>query len=299
MSLRATILLNRSSRAVDDAVVTRIQTLLEPAPFESNVVVVRGDDIAAAAERAAQTGSTILIAAGGDGTVNAVASVVASSDLTLGVLPLGTLNHFAHDMGIPGDLDQAMQVLAAGRTAAIDVATVNGHTFLNNSSIGLYPRMVWEREQEQRLGRHKWTAMAVAALRVWRQYRRMTVTVEGRGYRRDVRTPFVFVGNNEYSIQGGRIDARASLSGGRLQLCMAPGANRNQMTRIVVAALLGRVGQVDGFEAVLAREVTITGRSHRLGVSLDGELVVLNSPLRYTIRPQALRVIVPPQAEGR
>ncbi len=121
----------------------------------------------------------------------------------------------------------------------------------------------------------------------------MTVTVEGRGYRRNVRTPFVFIGNNEYTIEGGRIDARRRLDAGRLQLCMAPEADRSAMLRIVLSAIAGRLGEADGFEAVLASELTIAGRTRRLGVSLDGEVTTLDSPLRYRIRPRALKVCTP------
>jgi diacylglycerol kinase family enzyme len=186
-----------------------------------------------------------------------------------------------------------VSTLACGREVAIDVGEVNGRIFLNNSSIGVYARLLWEREQQERHGRRKWAAMAVAAVDVWRQYRRINVTIEGRDYRRNVCTPFVFVGNNEYAIDGGRIDARPVLDAGRLQLCIAPDADRLRMARIVLTAVAGRLGSVDGFEAVTAAELTIATRARRLGVSLDGELATLESPLRYRIRPRALRVIVP------
>jgi diacylglycerol kinase family enzyme len=222
-----------------------------------------------------------------------VAAVAAQAGATLGVLPLGTLNHFAHDIGIPSDLEAAIDVIANGRTMRVDVGDVNGHTFLNNSSLGLYPRMVWEREREQRRGRRKWAALAIASARVWRQYRRIDVTVEGGGTRRIVRTPFVFVGNNEYTVDGGRIDTRARLDGGVLQLCIAPGVDRAGMLRIVGAALAGRLADVEAFEAQTLPALTISGRTPRLGVSLDGEMTTLTSPLRYQIRRGVLRVLVP------
>jgi diacylglycerol kinase family enzyme len=232
-------------------------------------------------------------AAGGHGTVSTVASIAVEAHLPLGVLPLGTLNHFAHDVGIAPDLETAIRTLKCGRIVTVDVGEVNGRTFLNNSSVGLYPRLVWEREQEERRGRRKWTAMALAAVRVWRQYRRITVAVGGHGHRRHVRTPFVFIGNNEYAITGARIDSRARLDAGRLQLCMAPDASRGQMAAIVMSALAGRLAAVGGFESVLATDLTIEGRRHYLGVSLDGEVTVMESPLRYRTRPRALSVIVP------
>jgi diacylglycerol kinase family enzyme len=306
MRPRAVVLLNRGSHGAGDAVADRVAELLRGGPPDAVIESVPAADLAAAATRAAQAlrladarpgqaGHTTLVAAGGDGTVSTVASVAAAHGLVLGILPLGTMNHFARDAGIPLDLEAAAAVIRGGRVADVDVGDVNGRLFLNNSSLGLYPRLVWERERQQQQGRRKWPAFALAAFRVWRQYRRITVTIEGRGYRLNVRTPFVFVGNNEYAVDGGRIDSRASLTGGRLQLCLAPDAERRHMTAIVVAAMAGRLAAVESFDTVSATELTIATPSRRAGVSLDGEVVVLSTPLRYTIRPRALRVLVPAQ----
>jgi diacylglycerol kinase family enzyme len=298
MRQRALVLLNRSVDRADEGIPKRIGDLLRGAPFDAAIEVVGGDSLAPSARRAVERGCQLLIAAGGDGTVSTVAAVAASHDATLGVLPLGTLNHFANDAGIPLDLDEAVSALTCGRIVSVDVGHVNGHAFLNNSSVGIYPRLLWERERQEQRGRSKWTALALAALRVWRQYRRMTVTIEGRGYRHNVCTPFVFIGNNEYSIDAGRIDARSSLDSGHLQLCMAPDADRSQMARIVLGAIAGRLNGISGFVAQPATELTIAVPSRKLGVSLDGELIILDSPLRYTIRRRALQVIVPSQ-KGR
>ena len=298
MQQRAIVLLNHSSHSADASAAVRLEELLRGGPFEATVERHSGDRLQAAALRAVKAGYTILVAAGGDGTVSAVASIAAAHGAVMGVLPFGTMNHFARDLDIPLDLDAAAANLRCGRVATVDVGDVNGRTFVNNSSLGLYPRLLWEREQDERRGRRKWTAFALAAARVWREYRRITVSIEGRGYRRRVRSPFVFVGNNQYAIHEGRIDARSSLRDGVLQLCMAPDADRSHMTRIVLAAIAGRLGTVTGFESLTTTALTITASSRRVGVSLDGELTVLEPPLRYTIRPQALRVILPAQGEA-
>ena len=295
---RAIVLLNHSSRNAAADAASRVEELLRKAHIEAPVERLQGRDLANAAVRAAEAGHEVLVAAGGDGTVSTVASVAVRHGAVLGVLPLGTMNHFARDAGIPLDLEAAVGALRCGRIVQVDIGDVNGRTFVNNSSIGLYPRLLWEREQHQRLGRRKWTALALAAMRIWREYRRISVSIEGRRYRRHVRSPFVFVGNNEYAVDGGRIDARVSLDAGVLQLCMAPDADRRQMTRMVLAAVAGRLGSVTGFESIPTPELTIRGSSSRLGVSLDGELTVLASPLRYTIRPRALRVLVPSTEEA-
>src|SRR5205085_4914339 len=117
----------------------------------------RDNDIRAITRRAIADGVETIVAAGGDGTINAVAAEVADSGRTLGVLPLGTLNHFAKDLGIPLDLERAVQVITRGRVAPVDVAEVNGRVFVNNSSLGIYPHIVsMRRHQQERLARGKW-----------------------------------------------------------------------------------------------------------------------------------------------
>jgi diacylglycerol kinase family enzyme len=236
----------------------------------------------------------VIVAAGGDGTVSAVASTVAGTGVALGVLPLGTLNHFAKDIGMPLDIDAAAQVIVAGRTMVVDVGEVNGRCFVNNSSIGIYARLVVERERQRRGGRRKWIAHAIAAVRVWsRYYRGLQVTVRGAGIHRTARTPFVFVGNNEYVLSGPEFGGRRRLTAGVLHVCMAPGMSRAGVVRMIVAAVFGRVHTIDDLESFLATDVTIDAGVRRLQVAADGEVKVMENPLQYRIRPGALRVVVP------
>jgi diacylglycerol kinase family enzyme len=272
---------------------TQVADAFAAASHTPAIVVVAGRGMVGAARDAVRHGSGVVVAGGGDGSVSAVASVLAGTGTRLGVLPLGTLNHFAKDLGLPLDLAGAVRVITGGRSTAVDVGEVNGHTFINNSSVGLYPRMVWERAQEQERGRHKWHALAVAVWRVWRRYRRVVVEVGDRGSERLVRTPFVFVGNNEYTLEGVGLGGRRRLDAGRLHVCMAPGLRRIDVARVLVAALAGRLDGIDRFESVTAAEFSISAQRRRLGVSLDGELAVLRTPLRYKVRPGALHVMVP------
>ena len=144
--------------------------------------------------RAALAGNPdCLVAAGGDGTVNAVAAAALEHDLPLGVLPLGTLNHFARDLDIPDDVDKAIEVIAAGRECRVDVATANDRLFLNNASLGLYATMVVDRERQQRrLGRGKWSALLRATLAALREPEAFEIAIEAEGRVLRRRTPFVF-----------------------------------------------------------------------------------------------------------
>src|SRR4051794_8294231 len=134
--------------------------------------------------------------------------------MPLGILPMGTLNHFAKDAGIPLDLEEAVAVVAGGRTRQVDVAEGNGRGFINNSAVGLYPELVREREaQQERLGRSKQLAMVVAVLRtMWRfSKHRLTIRIEGR--EAPIETALLFVGNNRYTMSPFSLGTREAIDG--------------------------------------------------------------------------------------
>ena len=145
------------------------------------IVTLRPGQNPTEAARAASAHAAIVVAAGGDGTVSSVAAGGLDSPAALGILPLGTLNHFAKDLRLPLDLPEAVGVIAAAHIGTVDVGTVNDRVFINNSSIGVYPDIVQEREALRRQGHRKWPAMAIATLRVLRHYRGMTVRIEVEG----------------------------------------------------------------------------------------------------------------------
>ena len=269
---------------------------------EPEIRLTEGSSFTDAAADALQRGSTMIVAAGGDGSVSAVASAIAGSDAALGVLPLGTLNHFAKDLGIPLDLPKAAAVIANARTVAVDVGEANGRPFINNASIGMYASLVSERASMERIGRGKWIAHGLAALRVWRRYRSLRVEVRSSNVEAEstvkpstfaVRTPFVFVGNNEYQLSGLELGGRKVLAAGRLHVCMAPGMSRGGVARLILEAIFGDVGRLDGFDSFTATAVTLDSGTARVRASVDGQVVTLDNPLTFRIRPGALRVVVP------
>ena len=260
---------------------------------EPDVRIIEGPLVRTAASKALADGSTILVAGGGDGTVSSVASAIVGRDAALGILPLGTLNHFAKDVGVPLDLDDAIRAIAGGRTVRVDVGDVNGRPFINNASVGMYASLIAERQATQRLGRGKWLAHALAAARVWRRYHRLHVLLRADGRERAARTPFVFVGNNDYELSGLELGGRKTLDAGRLHVCMAPGMPRRRVARMIIVAIFGDICRLEGFESFTASEVTLDVGTARLQVSLDGEVITLDNPLDVRIRPRALRVIVP------
>jgi diacylglycerol kinase family enzyme len=253
-----------------------------------------GEEMIAAARAAVQRGAPLVVAGGGDGSINAVASVLVGTDTAYGVLPMGTLNHFAKDLKIPLEWDQAIANIAQGGRMRVDVGEVNGRIFLNNSSLGLYPDIVRDREkQQQRLGRGKWLAFTWAALAALRRFPFLSLRlgVEGKAHAR--RTPFVFIGNNEYLMQGLNVGARARLDAGTLSLYVAQRPTRLGLVRLAWHALTGKLAQQRDFDVLLTPELTIDTRHKRMRVATDGEVTVMQPPLAYRVRAAALTVIVP------
>lgn len=270
------------------------------AAFERAAIAVElhgcgpGEDLAALIDRALASRPRALVAAGGDGTVNAVAEAAIAQDLPLGIVPLGTLNHFARDLGIEDDIDAAVAVIAAGREQRVDVAAANGRLFLNNASIGLYATIVVERERQQRrLGRGKWSALLRATLAALRDPEafEVVVEVEGRELRR--RTAFLFVGNNDYDLQGAGAGSRARLDDGLLSIYVLHPRTATGLLWLALRTLLCGVAGARDLDAFAATALELHARDGRLQVARDGEVGTLASPVRFEVRPRALRVYAP------
>lgn len=299
MTARAVIVLNDAAGGNTTAEVrARIAEAFHSRGMKAQLLAARnGEEIVDLTRRAVREGANLVVAGGGDGTINAVASVLVESDRTLGVLPLGTLNHFAKDLSIPLDLEGALRTLVEGTVEQIDVAEVNGRIFLNNSGLGLYPKMVRHREKLQdRLGHGKWPAFLWAALSVLRRYPFLGVRVSADHDESVRRTPFIFIGNNEYAIEGFNVGRRARLDAGQLCLYMARRTGRLGLLRFALKALFGRLRYEKDFHALCTREVFVETKRSRLHVATDGEVTVMQTPLHYRSRPGALRVVVPKQA---
>jgi len=251
-------------------------------------------DLSALAREAAEGPDAVVVAGGGDGTISAVAAALAGSDKTLGVLPLGTLNHFAKDLTIPLEQAAAVDTIVAGYTEDVDVGEVNGRVFINNSSLGIYPHIVANREaQQERLSRGKWAAFLWATVRAFRRFPflNLRITLEQQQLVRE--TAFLFIGNNEYEISGFNLGGRACLNAGKLGLYLTHRTGRLGLFRLAFRALLGRLEQAEDFAAYGVTEATIETLHARLLVAIDGEVNWMATPLHYRIRPAALRILVP------
>ena len=281
----------------------RMAAVFRAAGREIRITLARSGAELTEAVRGAITGNAAaVVAGGGDGTVSAVAAGLLGHHTPLGVLPLGTLNHFARDLGVPLDVDAAVQVILAGHTTPVDVGEVNGRTFLNNASLGLYPHIVLARRTHPARGMLKWVMACWITLKVLSRHRSMAVRLSVGDEVAIRRTAIVFVGNNEYRAAGLSAGSRDSLSAGTLAIYLVNAGGRHHPLRLIRLAwhmVLGVALDGDHLELVRAPAVTVESKRPRLDIALDGEVHVLQAPLEFRSVPGALQVLVPAQEPRR
>lgn len=297
--LRPTCILNGKSVHLQ-AALAQIPRLSGEFGADTQIIVTkRGDDVSGLAARALAERRRPIVAGGGDGTVNAVAGKLAGTEIALGVLPMGTLNHFAKDNGIPLDIEAAVRNLFTGTVTKVDVGEVNGRVFVNNSGIGFYPHFVREREAQERLGHIKRVAFVLAVKATLRRYLRLRMKVHlDREQAIERLTPFLFVGNNRYQTSGAQVGTRSRLDAGRLWVCTAPPGPRRNILGVALRTLLGRETDQD-LNIFETEELHVEPATPRINVSTDGEVSVMETPLHFRIRPQALCLVVPERLSAR
>jgi diacylglycerol kinase family enzyme len=255
--------------------------------FESRV------DAVVAEARAA---GGIVVAAGGDGTINSVAAATLSSGCTFGVLPLGTFNYFSRAHGIPSDVAAACRILLGARAFEVQVGLVNDRVFLVNASLGLYPELLEEREAAKaRLGRSRWVAFGAALHSLLRPHRRLRIEIEAKGGRRSTVTQALFVGNNRLQLQRVGIPESHLLERHRLVAVVTRPVGLIGMLALVLRAAWGRLGEaaaVTSFDFERMRVRPRLGRS-RVKVARDGEVEPLPVPLTFSVAPQPLWLLRP------
>jgi len=299
--VRVLVLLNRGAGAIqhkgDHAASEAVLSAFAQRGIDAEAQVRPGGELAAAARSAVQMAKQneldAVVAAGGDGTIGTIASALVDTGVPLGIIPLGTLNHLARDLGIPLQLQDAVNVIAEANVKPVDAAEVNGHIFLNNSSIGVYPFMVLERERRRRHGVAKWAAMVWAAFKVVQLFpiRRFHVYAHGRS--ETCRTPCLFVGNNRYRLDLLELGRRERLDGGELWLYIAKQHTRLSLVWFTFRALLGLTEPGKDLLCFDTIEAKISSKRKRLNVATDGEIHWMAPPLHYRARPGALRIYRP------
>jgi diacylglycerol kinase family enzyme len=296
--MRLALVINRSAgtfhRLPLDPTVAAIAGVLRQAGHDVEAMVCGRRDLAGTLSMLAQRADVdAVMCGGGDGTILTAILAGLGQDKPLGILPLGTLNLLARDLGLPLEPVEAAAMLAHGQPAAIDLAEVNGLPFAIWASLGMHPVIVHRRDKLQRGGLRKWPAFALAALRAFRRYPLVRVTLSVNGTLTTVSTPLLVISNNAWHEQRLPL-TREALDRGELVVHIAKVSSRLGLLRLALQALVGTWRGGHLLETVKADEVRVISRKRRLMVSLDGEVTVLRAPLVFHLRPKALRVLMPP-----
>ena len=255
---------------------------------------VAPDKLAEAIGAVVKEGAKRVLISGGDGTIATAASAVLGSETALAILPGGTLNHFATDLGIPTTPAEALALVSSGTVRPTDVGDVNGRLFLNTSSVGAYVHFVRSREYlESRFGYR--VASTIAAFRLLFQLRLLAVEVEVDGVRRIYRTPVVFIGVGERELQLPSLGKRVPSGKRGLHVMVVNGRSAGRVLALALHAVARGVktaARSPHLDSFIVDRCTITVRSSST-VAVDGELVRLGTPLEYQLKRDALPVVCP------
>ena len=252
--------------------------------------------IADAVRAEALVGTRRLLVCGGDGTLAAALAGAAGTTLEIAILPGGTLNHFARDIGLPNDSAAALELAATGEAKPVDLGYVNGHAILNTSSVGIYVDFVRQRERIERRLRYR-AASVAAAISLWRSSRALAVDlVTAEGKQRHLHTPLLFVGIQERVFEGAMLGRRRPRGARALHVLVVKERTRLRLHVLLLRALLrGFHGLVSPREVAttLTTGLVVKLPSPNAEVAIDGELVQLVSPLHYELVPGAAQVVYP------
>lgn len=291
-----TVLINpKGGTAQGEHAVADLQQLLAARLPQARVEIVpRGDQLTERARAACHAGAEVVAAAGGDGTLSAVAQALVGGDVRLGVLPFGTRNHFALDARVPLDLLEAVDLLASGTARPIDVGSVNGKYFINNASVGIYTDLVDLREQAI-LPLSKKARTYVAALRLASEAKPIPVRFHCSDLHMQGYVWLIFVGNNSYNL--GLYDAgrRSALDIGQIDVVVVPARSRQELVQMALHARQGNLPEeyVKRIASDQA-DVQLPAEAPRCEVALDGEILKMEGTLTFRSVPKSLWVIAPP-----
>ncbi len=262
--------------------------------------LIHPDELPQAIARALEQGCQALVVGGGDGTVRSAAMQLMGTDVPLGILPLGTLNRLARDLKIPMEVHEAAAALAHGEVRAIDVGEVNGRIFLNNSIVGL--TVIYSQYRQSLRGRpflERMRGYGTAIAEILKSRRRMDVDIDHGQSRMRLRVMSMAVSNNRYVEKASLMLQKEALSDGVLAAYISQHPSGWGMARALVRAMMGRIKSDPNIVHFEAHEIDVSARRSRLRLSNDGELEIVEMPLRYKILPGALKVLAPAADSNR
>lgn len=295
-------IINAASGSSDgDAKRVVIEDALRAAGRQGDVRFVRPDALAQEARAAAATAlatRSAVVAVGGDGTINAVAQAAHAAGCAMGVVPLGTFNYVARTHGISTEPAEAAQMLIHAVPVPVQVGTVNGHVFLVNASLGLYPALLEDRETyKARFGRSRWVAMGAACMTLLRGHRQLRLLIDEGGVVREVRTPTLFVGNNRLQLEqvGLHLSTHPArtLDDGRIAAVMLKPIGVSTMAWLMLRGAMGSLGEADSVESFAFQRMVVQPRLRKIKVAFDGEIARMRTPLEFRVAAQPLYLLKP------
>jgi diacylglycerol kinase family enzyme len=261
----------------------------------------RIQDVARRAVELAKARQGIVVAAGGDGTINAVASEVLGSCCPFGVLPQGTFNYFGRVHAIPQETEAAVRALLGAHVEAVQAGQVNGRLFLVNASLGLYPQLLEDREAwKQQLGRSRGVAFISGIATLLQSRKQLHLRIESAGQAVALRTPTLFIGNNHLQLTRVGIDEQQSdaVEQGQLAAIVVRPIGTLALFGLLMRGLLGQLGEAENIDSFSFRRLTVTPRGvKRIKVATDGETMWMRPPLVFEVAPQPLLLLVPAPAD--
>ncbi|MFH7806181.1 NAD(+)/NADH kinase [Acinetobacter haemolyticus] len=236
----------------------------------------------------------IVVAAGGDGTLNTVATKLIGTEIPMGIFPLGTFNYVARLLHIPLDLLKAADVIATGQIRAVHVAQINDHIYLNNASLGLYPLFIQRRELYNRcFGRfalHAYTSALDVLIRD-RKELKLEVEIDGKKY--PVKTPLIFFGNNQLQLAEMNLRIAKCAELGKVVGVVVAKSDKPTLFKILWQLIRGNLDHAPDVYSFSADKVQIHSKAKKLTLALDGEIVEMQPPLHISVRKHALKIMVP------
>jgi diacylglycerol kinase family enzyme len=236
----------------------------------------------------------VIVAAGGDGTVNAVAHALLNETIPMGIIPLGTFNYVARALDIPLELFAAADVIVHGHPYKIHVGCVNQYIYLNNASIGLYPRMIEQREQDNsRYGRFRAVALISGFAVLMREHQKLKLKLSIDGQLEPIETPLVFFGNNPLQLQDYNLELAECAAMGKLAVVAITEVSRWQILKLITRLQVGTFEQAPEVTAFCADQIRIDSKASQMKVAIDGEIIRINTPLYFSVAKDAVTIMVP------
>ena len=236
----------------------------------------------------------VVVAAGGDGTLNAVAAQLMGTDIPMGIFPLGTFNYVARLLNIPLDLLKAAEAIATGKIREVHVAQINDHIYLNNASLGLYPLFIQRRElYNRRFGRFALNAYTSGLDVLIRDRKELKLEIEVDGKKYPVKTPLIFFGNNQLQLAEMNLRIAESAAKGKVAGVVVAKSDKRTLFKMLWQLMRGNLDQAPDVYSFSADEVKIYSKRKKLTVALDGEIVEMQPPLKISVRKNALKIMVP------